>query len=306
MELGMIGLGRMGRNMVWRLIGGDHRVVVYDSEVDAVESSAEYGAIRSSSIEDLTDQLGCPRYVWVMGPSGQATEGVITTLKGILSPGDTVIDGGNAYYKHSMRRAVELEKVGISFLDVGTSGGDWGAKYGYSMMVGGALDVFRKLESVFQTLAPSIDKGYGYVGPAGAGHFVKMVHNAIEYGLMQAYAEGLELMEAKNEFGLDLRQIVEIWQHGSVGRSWLLDLTASALKEDPELAELEPYVQDSGEGRWSVKESIDLSVPIPVITAALQTRFRSRQDNPFGARLLSSLRSKFGGHAAKSKHQDTV
>ncbi|MCZ6892138.1 MAG: decarboxylating 6-phosphogluconate dehydrogenase [Chloroflexi bacterium] len=299
MELGMIGLGRMGGNMVQRLLQGGHRIVAYDANAEAIQTAVQQGAVSAASIADLATQLTVPRAVWVMVPSGEPTEGTINALAGALLPGDVIIDGGNANYKDSIRRAASLKRRGIAFLDAGTSGGIWGLKEGYSLMVGGDAEVFKRLEPIFQTLAPAPDRGYGRVGPAGAGHFVKMVHNGIEYGLMQAYAEGFELMEAKTEFNLDLGQIAEVWRHGSVVRSWLLDLTAEALQEDPTLEDLAPYVEDSGEGRWTVQESIELAVPVPVITLALQARFRSRQDRPFGARLLAAMRNRFGGHAVK-------
>ena len=299
MELGMIGLGRMGGNMVQRLLQGGLRVVAYDANAEAIQTVVKQGAVSAASIADLATQLTVPRAVWVMVPSGEPTEGTITALTGVLSPGDVIIDGGNANYRDSMRRAAALKERGIAFLDAGTSGGIWGLKEGYSLMVGGDAEAFKRLEPIFQTLAPAPDRGYGRVGPAGAGHFVKMVHNGIEYGLMQAYAEGFELMEAKSEFRLDLAQIAEVWRHGSVVRSWLLDLTVEALQEDPTLEDLQPYVEDSGEGRWTVQESIELAVPTPVITLALQARFRSRQDRPFGARLLAAMRNRFGGHAVR-------
>ena len=300
MELGMIGLGRMGGSMVQRLLLGGHRVVAHDPRAEAVEALIKQGAAGASSIADLAEQLAPPRAVWVMVPSGEATESTINAVAGTLSPGDVIIDGGNSNYKDSMRRAAALKRRSLSFLDAGTSGGVWGLKEGYSMMVGGDQEEFRRLQPVFQTLAPSPDTGYGHVGPAGAGHFVKMVHNGIEYGLMQAYAEGFELMEAKEEFGLDLAQIAEMWRYGSVVRSWLLDLTAAALQEDPKLQQIQPYVEDSGEGRWTVQESIELAVPTPVIALSLQARFRSRQENPLGLRLLAAMRNQFGGHPVKS------
>ncbi len=300
MELGMIGLGRMGGSMVQRLLLGGHRVVAHDPKAEAVDALVQQGAAGAASIADLAEQLAPPRAVWVMVPSGEPTESTINAVAGALSPGDVIIDGGNSNYKDSMRRAAALKRRSLSFLDAGTSGGVWGLKEGYSMMVGGDQEAFRRLEPVFQTLAPSPDTGYGHVGPAGAGHFVKMVHNGIEYGLMQAYAEGFELMEAKEEFGLDLAQIAEMWRYGSVVRSWLLDLTAAALQEDPKLQQLQPYVEDSGEGRWTVQESIELAVPTPVIALSLQARFRSRQENPLGLRLLAAMRNQFGGHAVRS------
>jgi 6-phosphogluconate dehydrogenase len=234
-----------------------------------------------------------------MVPSGAVTESTVVALGEILSAGDTIIDGGNSNYKDSIRRATALAEKGLFFLDAGTSGGIWGLAEGYSMMVGGNLAAFQRLEPIFQALAPASDKGYGRVGPAGAGHFVKMVHNGIEYGLMQAYAEGFELMQAKQEFDLDLTQVSQIWRYGSVVRSWLLDLTAAALKEEPGLESLQAYVEDSGEGRWTVQESIDLNVPTPVISLSLQARFRSRQEQPFGAKLLAAMRNQFGGHAVR-------
>ncbi len=299
MELGMIGLGRMGGNMAQRLLQGGHHVVAYDPQAEAVQTVVRQGAVGASSIADLVAKLAKPRAVWVMVPAGEPTESTVNAVADALAPGDAVIDGGNSNYKESMRRAAALKERGIAFLDAGTSGGVWGLTEGYSLMIGGDPGVFRRLEPIFQTLAPGSDKGYGHVGPAGAGHFVKMVHNGIEYGLMQAYAEGFELMEAKSEFNLDLARIAEIWRHGSVVRSWLLDLTAVALGDDPKLESLEGYVEDSGEGRWTVQESIELSVPTPVISLSLQARFRSRQDQPFGPRLLAAMRNQFGGHAVR-------
>jgi 6-phosphogluconate dehydrogenase len=298
-ELGMIGLGRMGGNMVQRLLLGGHRVVTYDRSQEAVAANESKGAAGASSLEDLVGQLAQPRAVWVMVPAGQPTEDTIDSLIPLLSSGDTVLDGGNANYKGSMRRGEKLAEHGIDFMDVGTSGGVWGLTEGYSLMIGGKKETFQRLEPIFQTLAPGEDKGYSHVGPVGAGHFVKMVHNGVEYGLMQAYAEGFEIMEAKKEFALDLSQIAETWRYGSVVRSWLLDLAAAALAEDPGLESLQAYVEDSGEGRWTVQESVELAVPAPVITLSLQQRFRSRQDQPFGARLLAALRNQFGGHAVR-------
>ena len=299
MEIGMIGLGRMGGNMVQRLLNGGHRVVTYDRSAEAVAASQSQGAVGVSSIEELVKNLTAPKAVWVMLPIGQPTEDTINSLIPLLSAGDTVLDGGNANYKDSMRRAEKLAEHGIDFMDVGTSGGIWGLVEGYALMIGGKKEVFQRLEPIFQTLAPSKDQGLSHVGPAGSGHFVKMVHNGVEYGLMQAYAEGFEIMEAKKEFDLDLGQIAEGWRYGSVVRSWLLDLAAAALVEDPKLESLEAYVEDSGEGRWTVQESIDLAVPAPVITASVQARFRSRQEGPFGAKMLAALRNQFGGHAVR-------
>lgn len=299
MEIGMIGLGRMGGNMAQRLLRGGHRVVAWDPRTEAVRDLAAQGAVGASAIADLAAQLTAPRAVWVMVPAGEPTESTIHTMADVLEPGDTLIDGGNSFYKDSVRRAAALKERGLSFLDTGTSGGIWGLQDGYSLMVGGEPEAFRRLEPLFQTLAPGPDTGYGYVGPAGAGHFVKMVHNGIEYGLMQAYAEGFELLQAKEEFALDLAQVAAIWRHGSVVRSWLLDLAEAALRADPRLESLQAYVDDSGEGRWTAHEAVDLAVPAPVITLALQARFRSRQEQPFGARLLAAMRQQFGGHAVR-------
>ena len=299
MEIGMIGLGRMGGNMVQRLLRGGHRVVTYDRSSEVVKASEAEGAVGAASLEKLVQELTPPRAVWLMVPAGEATDASIDSLVPLLSIGDVVLDGGNSNYKDTIRRAEKLRQHQLHLVDVGTSGGIWGLKEGYSLMIGGEEEVVHRLEPIFQTLAPAPDKGYGYVGPSGAGHFVKMVHNGLEYGLMQAYAEGFELMQAKREFDLDLAQVSEIWRYGSVVRSWLLDLTASALGEDPKLEGLQAYVEDSGEGRWMVQESVELAVPAPVITLSVQARFRSRQDQPFSARLLAALRNQFGGHAVR-------
>lgn len=301
MELGMIGLGRMGGNMAQRLMAADHRIVAYDPAPDAVKTMESKGAAGADSIADLVSKLALPRAIWLMVPSGEPTETTINAVASELSAGDIILDGGNSYYKDSIRRSEYLAEKRIHYLDVGVSGGIWGLKEGYSLMVGGNADAFRRLEPIFQSLAPSVDRGYGHVGPSGAGHFVKMVHNGIEYGLMEAYAEGFELMQAKEEFNLDLPQIAEIWRYGTVIRSWLLDLAAAALSEDPKLENLQSYVDDTGEGRWTVQESIDLSVPIPVITQSLQARFRSRQEQPFGPKVLAALRNQFGGHQVHKK-----
>ena len=300
MELGMIGLGRMGANMAQRLLAGGHRVAVYDISADAVEASRGHGAVAASSLSGLLQELTAPRAVWIMAPAGDATEATIDQLAELMSPGDIIIDGGNANYKDTLRRAKKLAERSIRFVDVGTSGGIWGLTEGYSLMVGCDEETFERLEPIFQTLAPDPDRGYGRVGPSGAGHFVKMVHNGVEYGLMQAYAEGFELLEAKGSFGLDIAQISRIWSHGSVVRSWLLELTSRALVENPVMEGIQSYVEDSGEGRWTVQESVDLGVPLPVITASLQARFRSRQDQPFSGKLLAAMRRQFGGHAVKS------
>ena len=296
----MIGLGRMGANMTQRLLNGGHRVVVYDRDPAAVASSASAGSLPAESVADLVSRLAAPRAVWIMLPAGPATDAVIGELSGLLDSGDAVIDGGNANYRDTLRRGAMLSELGIHLLDAGTSGGVWGMVHGYSLMVGGDKNAFARLEPVFRTLAPGEDQGYSHVGPTGAGHFTKMVHNGVEYALMQAYAEGFELLQAKqSEFDLDLTAIAKTWQHGSVVRSWLLDLAVLALEEDPGLENLSAYVEDSGEGRWTVNESVELAVPTPTITAALYQRFRSRQDEPFGARLLAALRNQFGGHAVR-------
>ncbi len=274
-------------------------MTVYDPNKAAVEELVSLGATDSGSIAEMVRGLSQPHAIWLMVPSGAPTESTIDTLAAELSKGDVVIDGGNSNYKDSMRRGSALAEKGIGFLDAGTSGGIWGLKEGYCLMVGGDIEAYRLMEPIFRTLAPSPEQGYGHVGPSGAGHFVKMVHNGIEYGLMQAYAEGFELMAAKEEFGLDLPQISELWRYGSVVRSWLLDLAAAALEEDPGLESLQAYVDDSGEGRWTVQESIELGVPLPVITQSLQARFRSRQEQPFGVKMLAALRQQFGGHAVK-------
>ena len=299
MELGMIGLGRMGGNMAQRLVISGHRVVTYDRDTDAVTASADFGGEGAGSLEDMVSRLALPRAVWIMVPAGQPTEDIIDEITQLLSPGDAILDGGNANYKDTMRRGEKLAAQAIDFIDVGTSGGIWGLTEGYSLMVGGDETAVKRLEPIFHALAPSPDKGYSRVGPIGAGHFTKMVHNGVEYGLMQAYAEGFELLAAKEDFNFDLPAIAQTWCHGSVVRSWLLDLAADALKKDPELESLESYVDDSGEGRWTVQESVDLAVPIPVITMSLQARFRSRQNQPFGGRLLAALRNQFGGHAVR-------
>ena len=300
MEIGMIGLGRMGANMTQRLIAGGHTVVAYDRDSAAVAASASGGAKAAETVGDLVARLSPPRAVWVMVPAGAVTDAVIDEAAKILDPGDAVIDGGNANYKDTIRRGEKLSERGIHLLDAGTSGGIWGLTEGYSLMVGGDKDAFHRLEPIFQTLAPGPDRGYSHVGPVGAGHFTKMVHNGVEYALMQAYAEGFELMQAKrHEFDLDLPAIARTWQYGSVVRSWLLDLAVRALEEDPGLESLAAYVDDSGEGRWTVNESVELAVPTPAITAALYQRFRSRQEEPFGSRLLAALRNQFGGHAVR-------
>lgn len=299
MEIGMIGLGKMGANMTKRLLQGGHRVVVSDLNQEAVQTAVSAGAVASESMVDLPHKLSTPRAVWVMVPSGKPTEGVVAALGDILDEGDIVIDGGNSNYKDTMRRGEMLREKGIAYVDVGTSGGVWGLAEGYSMMVGGTETAVNHISPILKTLAPGAAIGWGRVGPSGSGHFVKMIHNGIEYGLMQAYAEGFEIMKAKTEFDLDLHNIAEIWRFGSVVRSWLLDLTAVALQEDQELSNIKSWVSDSGEGRWTVFEAVDLDVPAPVITASLMARFVSRQEASYGAKLLAAMRNQFGGHAVK-------
>lgn len=299
MELAIIGLGKMGMNMATRLVRGGHRVVGYARTAATVDEAVRHGAEGAYSLEEAISKLNAPRIVWVMVPAGKATDDTIDQLSNLLGEGDIIIDGGNSNYKDSARHAAELEPKGIEFLDCGTSGGIWGLSEGYSLMIGGKPEVVEKMRPIFETLAPAADKGWGWMGPHGAGHFVKMVHNGIEYGMMQAFAEGFSIMKAKDEFNLDLAQISHVWQHGSVVRSWLLDLAANALDEDTQLKDIKPWVADSGEGRWTVFESIDLDVPAPVITLALQMRFVSRDEENYTARMLSALRNQFGGHAIK-------
>jgi 6-phosphogluconate dehydrogenase len=302
MQVGLIGLGKMGGNMAERLRQGGHKVVGFDFSAEAVKKLNDAGSIGVSSIEDLVSHLTqSPRAVWIMVPAGQPVDDTISKLKPLMSKGDIFIDGGNSNYKESQRRYAQLKAEGFEFVDVGTSGGVWGLQEGYSMMIGGDEDVVKSLTPIFETLAPSADKGWGRTGPAGAGHFVKMVHNGIEYGMMQAFAEGFAIFEAKKEFALDNAQIAEIWQHGSVVRSWLLDLTAAALKSNPELNGIAPFVPDSGEGRWTVAEAIDLNVSAPVITESLIRRIRSREENNLTDRMLSVMRNAFGGHAVKTE-----
>jgi 6-phosphogluconate dehydrogenase len=301
MELAMVGLGRMGLNMTTRLLNGNHRVVAYDLIESAVQTAEAQGAEGARSLEEIKNKLSTPRVVWVMVPSGDPTEKTIAALSEVLEVGDIIIDGGNSNYNISQLRATMLKEKGLHFVDVGTSGGIWGLSEGYSMMVGGEKTVVEKLRPVLETLAPDADKGWGHVGPGGAGHFVKMVHNGIEYGLMQAYAEGFEILKSKGELGLDLHQIAEIWRYGSVVRSWLLDLTAEVLAEDQDLSAIEGWVTDSGEGRWTVTDAINLDVPAPVITMSLLMRIISRQKESYAAKVLAAMRNKFGGHEVKPK-----
>jgi len=296
MELGFVGLGRMGLNMVTRLTRGGHKVVAYDRSADAVSRAVSQGAVAAGSLDAIVAALSPPRAVWVMVPAGDPTESTVASLGALLSADDVVIDGGNSNFHDDVRRAQALASQRIHYIDAGTSGGIWGLQEGYCLMVGGAVDVCKRLEPIFLTLAPT--DGYLRVGDHGAGHYVKMIHNGIEYGLMQAYAEGFELMH-ESPYKVDLGAIAALWTHGSVVRSWLLDLAARALAEDRDLSALKGYVEDSGEGRWTIQEAIERAVPLPVITAALFARFRSREDNPFADRMLAALRNQFGGHAVK-------
>ncbi|NIM52084.1 MAG: decarboxylating 6-phosphogluconate dehydrogenase [Gemmatimonadales bacterium] len=296
MELGMIGLGRMGANMSERLLAGGHRVVAYDRNPEPVQRLVHKEAVGADSLDVLVKQLEVRRAVWLMVPAGDPVDQTIEALRPLLARGDLIVDGGNSYYKDTLRRAADLEADGLHLVDVGTSGGVWGLTEGYSLMVGGSEEAVEHLRPVFQTLAPTADHGWGHVGPSGAGHFVKMVHNGIEYGLMQAYAEGFALMKHKEEFELNLHQIAEIWRFGSVVRSWLLDLTARVLADDQTLGDIAPYVADSGEGRWTVFEAIDLDVPAPVAALSLIQRLRSRDSESYADRLLAAMRNQFGGH----------
>jgi len=295
----MIGLGKMGGNMAERLKLGGHQVVGFDFNADAVARLTAAGNVGVSTLEELTGKLKGRKAIWIMVPQGDPVDETIAKLEPLLNSGDILIDGGNSYYKDSMRRHKEVVAKGLAFVDVGTSGGVWGLKEGYSMMIGGEKEPVEYLRPIFETLAPATDKGWGHVGPGGAGHFVKMVHNGIEYGMMQAYAEGFTVLEKKEELKLNLPQIAEIWRYGSVVRSWLLDLTADALAGNPTLDGLQAYVVDSGEGRWTVFEAIDLNVSAPVITESVIRRIRSREENNFTDRMLAIMRNEFGGHAVK-------
>jgi 6-phosphogluconate dehydrogenase len=330
MRLGMVGLGRMGANMTRRLMRGGHEVVVTDLNPDNVKNMAGEGSIASTSLDDFVSQLGKPRIAWLMVPAGAPTEQTVQALAQRMQPGDTLIDGGNSYFKDDVRRSGELKKKGIHYVDVGTSGGVWGLERGYCMMIGGPKEVVQQLDPIFKTLAPgrgdiprtpgrekqsgTAEDGYIHSGPSGAGHFVKMVHNGIEYGLMQAYAEGFDIFRnatskevpEEHRYDLNLADIAEVWRRGSVVCSWLLDLTAMALAENPTLSGYTGFVQDSGEGRWTIQAAIDEAVPAEVLSAALYTRFRSRQEHTFAEKMLSAMRQKFGGHvepavAAKQK-----
>ncbi|MGH2755803.1 MAG: phosphogluconate dehydrogenase (NAD(+)-dependent, decarboxylating) [Actinomycetota bacterium] len=294
MKIGMVGLGRMGGMMTKRLLGGGHEVIVFDVDTAAVSAAASEGATGANSLEDLVAHLDPPRAVWIMVPAGPITEDTIDRVAGLLGSGDAIVDGGNSRYSDTQRRAAELRERGIALVDSGTSGGVWGLDVGYCLMVGGEPEAFARLEPIFKTLAP--EDGYAHVGEPGTGHFVKMVHNAIEYSLMQAYAEGFDLMRA-SEFDLDLTAIAEVWRHGSVIRSWLLDLVALALQEEPDLASISDRVDDSGEGRWTLNLAVEKGVPAPALAAALFARFASQVDESFAGKMLAAMRHQFGGHA---------
>lgn len=303
MQLGMIGLGRMGANMTVRLLRGGHRIVAYARHPDAVAKVCAEGARGAASLEELTAKLTAPRTVWTMVPAGKATDDTVARLLELLEPGDTIVDGGNSNYKESMARSAAAKAKHIDFIDAGTSGGVWGLENGYCLMVGGDPAAVARCEPIFLTLAPA--GGYAHVGPSGAGHFSKMVHNGIEYGMLAAYGEGFEILE-KSPFAYDLHQLSDLWLHGSVVRSWLLELAELALRDDPKLAAIRGYVEDSGEGRWTVQAAIDENVPAPVITLALLSRFVSRQDESFSAKMIAALRNQFGGHAVKLEAQAPV
>ena len=298
MRIGFVGLGRMGASMVRRLVRDGHEVVAFNRTPEKTREIMTEGVEGAFSLDELVGKLPAPRAVWIMVPAGDATEAMIAALMGLLAPGDTIVDGGNTNFHDDVRRHAMVAEKGLKYVDAGTSGGVWGLQVGYCMMVGGDRDAVEPLEPIFRSLAPS--DGYAHVGGPGAGHYVKMVHNGIEYGLMQAYAEGFEIMHA-SEYDLDLTQVSGIWRYGSVVRSWLLDLLYDALSKNPDFDGIKDWVADSGEGRWTVQEAIDRDVPAPVITLSLQARFRSRQDESYGAKVLAALRNEFGGHAVKTE-----
>ena len=299
MELAMIGLGRMGANMAERLVRGGHTVRGYDPGEAARQQAEVRGIVPHANLQNAVAALPTPRVVWLMVPAGQVVDDTIAQLRPLLADGDTVIDGGNSNYKDTQRRGAQLAEAGIHYIDCGTSGGVWGLAEGYSLMIGGDAGAVARLQPVFATLAPTPETGWGHVGPSGAGHFAKMIHNGIEYGMMQAYAEGFAILKHKQAMDFDLGALAEIWRHGSVVRSWLLDLTADALKKNPQMDGIAPYVADSGEGRWTVAEAIDLNVSAPVITLSLLERLRSRDDDSYADKLLAAMRNEFGGHAVK-------
>jgi len=299
MKIGFVGLGRMGANMVRRLLTSGHEIVAFALHEKSRKEVERFGASGVASLPEVVRHLSPPRVVWIMVPAGEVTEETLTALMLHLDKGDILIDGGNSFYKDSMRRAELLKTKGISFLDVGTSGGIWGLEKGYCLMIGGEKEVFQTVESLFQALAQ--DNGYAYVGPQGSGHFVKMIHNGIEYAMLQAYGEGFEIMHAKKEFNLDLQKISNLWNHGSVVRSWLLELAEMAFKKEPQLTSIKGYVEDSGEGRWTVLEAIEKNIPAPGITLSLFDRFRSRQQESFSAKVIAALRNEFGGHPVKKE-----
>jgi len=296
MDIGFVGLGKMGMNMVTRLRQQDHGVVVYDRAADLIKQAEQKGCVGASSLEDMVAKLSKPRAVWIMVPSGPPTEETVQKVGALLEANDIIVDGGNTQFHDDVRRASELKKRGIYYVDAGTSGGIWGLQIGYCLMVGGEETAVQRLAPIFTTLAP--EKGWGHMGGVGSGHYVKMVHNGIEYSMMQGYAEGFELM-SKSEYNLDLAKIADVWMYGSVIRSWLLELTGSALKQDPRLEGLKGWVQDSGEGRWMIKDALEKSVPVPTLSAALFTRFRSRQEESFAEKMLAALRNAFGGHSVR-------
>ena len=297
MQLAMIGLGKMGGNMVERLLRGGHKVVAFDRTAETVQKYAKLGATAATSLADMVKKLDAPRVIWIMVPAGAPVDDTIAELRPMLKEGDILIDGGNSNFHETIRRSNALGEQGIQFIDSGTSGGIWGLENGYCLMVGGAPRAVKQCEPVFKDLAPP--DGYAHVGPSGAGHYVKMIHNGIEYGMLQAYAEGYEILHASKEFQLDLHQIAEVWQHGSVVRSWMNELAVRAFEKDRDLEQLKGWVADSGEGRWTVQEAIDLDVPAPVITMSLLMRFRSRQPDTFSGKVIAALRNEFGGHAVK-------
>ena len=297
MKLGMVGLGKMGGNMTERLMKDGHEVVVFDRSPEAIARYVELGSAGATDASDLVKKLASPRIVWIMVPAGKPVDDTIAAITPGMSKGDVIIDGGNSNFHDTMRRAASLRESGIEFVDSGTSGGIWGLANGYCLMIGASPEAFKLCEPIFRTLAPA--DGYAHMGPAGSGHYVKMIHNGVEYGMLQAYAEGYEILHASKDFDLDLKKIASVWNHGSVVRSWINELAEAAFEKDTDLAALKGFVADSGEGRWTVQEAIDLDVPAPVITLSLLMRLRSRQDDSFSAKVIAALRNEFGGHAVK-------